>query len=163
MRGNSTIVTTEPNGRFEEGIVAAGETHRPGMIVQVDPTVALAVGKHTYKIYAETADGDQPRGAFWVVTNLLNAFQGKTITDSYAAGEMCSYYAPQPGEELNLLISNLSGTGDDHTKGEKLMVDTGTGELIATTGTPETEVAILLETITDPVADTLAWCQWSGH
>ena len=67
------------------------------------------------------------------------------------------------GEELNLLIENIAGTGDDHAIGEILMVNDCIGKLIATTGSPETEVAYLKETITDPTADTLAWCEWSGH
>lgn len=160
-RGNSIIVTAFPRGLMEEGYVAAGETFYPGMIVQQDPTVALKSGRHTYKIYDRGADGDHPAGAFWVVTERLQALQGKTTTDSYAAGERCSLYAPAHGEELNLIVENLAGTADDHSLGEILMVNDGSGKLIATTGTPETEVALLLEAITDPTADTLAWCRWA--
>lgn len=162
-RGNSIIVTANPRGLMEEGYVAAGETFYPGMIVQQDPTVALKSGRHTYKLYNRDADGNMPAGAYWVVTERLGALQGRSMSDSYAAGERCSLYAPYPGDELNLLISNLSGTGDDHTAGEILMVDDGTGELIATTGSPESEVALLLEAVTDPTVDTLAWCRWTGH
>lgn len=162
-RGNAIIVTSPYKGVLDEGFVKTGETHYPGMIVQRDASVALVGGRHTYKIYDRDADGDQPAGAFWVVTNLLGAMIGKAVTVAIAAGEKCMYYSPVAGEELNLLIKNLTGTGDDHALGEILAVDDGTGLLIATTGTPETEVAQLLEAITDPTADTLAWCQWSGH
>ena len=164
-RGNSILVTApdHPKGVFNEGYVATGQTHYPGMIVQRDPTVALKGGRPTFKIYDRAADGDQPAGAFWVVTEKMNTLQGKTMSDSYAAGDRIEVYSPLPGEELNLLVGNLAGTGDDHAAGEILMVDDGTGKLIATTGTPETEVALLLESITDPTADTLAWCEWSGH
>lgn len=163
MRGKEIIVTTEPGGRFDEGFVNTGETFYPGMIVQRDPSQALQGGRHTYKIYDRAADGDQPQGAFWVVTNLLGALVGKTNTDSIVAGERFMAYSPLAGEELNLLVANIAGTADDHALGEILMVDDGTGKLVATTGTPETEVAQLLEDITDPTADTLAWCEWSGH
>lgn len=165
MRGNTIVVSVgdSPKGVFVEGYVAAGETHYPGMIVQRDPTVALKAGRATYKIYSRDADGDHPAGAFWVVTEHLNVLQGKAITDSIAAGERMQLYSPLPGEELNLLVKDISGTGDDHTAGEILMVDTGTGKMIATTGSPESEPAVLLETVTDPTADTLAWCEWSGH
>ena len=162
-RGNRIIITTPPGGLHSEGLVKEGQTFFPGMIVTRDPSVALVNGRHTYKIYAESADGDQPTGGFWVVTEMLNGLIGKTVNDSYAAGERCSLYAPEMGEDINLLVLNLAGTADDHAIGEKMMVDTGTGKLIVTTGTPETEVAQLLEAIVDPVADTLAWCQWSGH
>lgn len=160
-RGNRIIVSADPKGTFMEGIVAAGETPLPGMILQRDPTVALQGGRQTFKIYDRGADGDQPLGAFWVVTE--DRLQGKTTADAYAAGSRIFVYSPIAGEELNLLLLNITGTGDDHTAGEILMVDDGTGKLIATTGTPETEVAVLLETVTDPATDTLAWCEWSGH
>lgn len=160
-RGNGIIVSSEPKGKFTEGIIKTGETPKPGTILQIDPTVSLVGGRHTYKIYAPGADGEQPLGAFWVL--LENSLLGKTATDAYAAGDRCFLYSPLPGDELNLIVLNISGTADDHALGEKLMVDTGTGKLIATTGTPETEVAVLLEAITDPTADTLAWVQWSGQ
>lgn len=162
-RGNSIIVDAEPQGKFTEGYVATGQTFYPGMVVQRDATVALISGRHTYKYYDRAADGDQPIGAFWIVTERLNAMFGKSMSDSYTAGERCSLYSPMAGEELNLLVANLSGTADDHALDEILMVDDGTGKLVATTGSPETEVAQLLEAITDPTADTLAWVQWSGH
>lgn len=160
-RGSSIVVSAEPMGRFEEGIVAAGETHYPGMALQRDATVALNNGKHTYKIYAPGADGENPLGAVWIVTERLNALLGKTATDSYAAGSRVSLYAPQAGDELNLLIENLAGTADDHPLSEKLMINHASGKFIVTTGSPENEHAQLLEAITDPTADTLAWCQWA--
>lgn len=161
-RGNEIIVTSEPAGLFDEGYVKAAETFYPGMVVIRDASVALSGGRHTYKIYDESADGDHPTGGFWIVTNNLQTMLGKLVTDSIAAGERIQVYSPRMGEELNLLIKNISGTGDSHTKGEKLIVDTGSGMLIATTGSPETEVAQLLETLAALTADTLAWCQWGS-
>lgn len=167
MRGKRIIVTADPKGQMEEGYVTTGQTFYPGMIVQRDASVALKAGRHTYKYYTPGADGEMPLGSYWVVTEELMAMIGLGVTDattfgSYAAGERCSLYSPRAGEELNLLLANIAGTADDHALNEKLMVDTGTGKFIATTGTPESEVAQLLEAITDPTADTLAWCQWSG-
>ena len=63
---------------------------------------------------------------------------------------------------MNCLIGDVAGTGDDHAFGDILMVDDGTGELIATTGTPESEPFMLMEVITDPTADTLARVIYSG-
>lgn len=162
-RGAETIVSANPKGEFMEGFVAAGQTFYPGMGVIRDASVSTIGGRHTYKIFDESADGDHPTGGVWIVTNLLNAMIGKTQSDSYAAGGRVSLYSPRAGEELNLRIKDISGTGDDHALGEKLMLDTGTGKFIVTTGSPETEMAQLLEAITDPTADTIAWCQWSGY
>lgn len=167
MRGKCIVVTANPMGAWEEGFVGSGLTFYPGMVVERDVSVALKGGRHTYKYYAPGADGEMPKGSYWVVTERLLALAGKGITDSvtfdsYGAGEKCSLYSPRAGEELNLLLANLAGTADDHAVGEKLMVDTGTGKLIATTGTPESEVAQTQEAVTDPTADTLVWAQWSG-
>jgi hypothetical protein len=159
-RGNCIVVTAEPMGYFEEGYIAAGETPKPGTILQKQSATALKGGRHTYEIYNADQDGGRPKGPFYVL--LHDHLQGKTVDDAYAAGDRCFLYVPKAGDELNLLLLNIAGTADDHTKGETLIVDDTTGKLIATTGSPETEVAQLLETVTDPVADTLAWVVWTG-
>lgn len=162
MRGTRIVVTSNPQGKFGRGFVKTGQTFYPGMAVQIDPSVALISGVHTYKIYDRAADGDRPLGACWIVTEEFLALVGKTASDSYSAGEMASFYSPMKGEEMNLLLADVAGTGDDHALAEELMIDDGTGKFIATTGSPQTNAAVLLEAITDPTADTLAWAQWSG-
>lgn len=160
-RRNEIIVTADPKGRFFEGFVATGETFYPGMLVQMDPTVALVGGRHTCKVYDRDADGDRPKGPFIVV--LSDMMQGKATSDSYAAGARFFGYIPLAGDELNLLYKNVTGTADDVAAGDIMEVDDATGKLIVSTSTPETEVAMALEAITDPTADTLLWCIWSGY
>lgn len=162
MRGRSTIVTADPKGQFEEGYVATGQTFYPGMLVQRDYSVALKGGRWTYTAYNADADGGHTKGGHWIVTERLNSMIGKTISDSYAAGDRVSLYSPRDGEELNLLVENLAGTGDDHAIGEVLIPNDGTGKFVATAGTPEEECAVLQEAITDPTADTVAWCVWNN-
>lgn len=154
------IVTRCPRGQAKwEGIIATGETPKPGQIVQIDPTVALANGMHTWKIYDRGADGDRPAGPHIVLTE--DSLQGKTVEDAYAAGEVACGYVPLPGDYLNLLFKNVAGTADDVLAGDLLIVDDETGKVIVTTGSPEVEVAMALEAITDPTADTLLWSVWS--
>lgn len=159
-RGNR-IVLTPDRGFKLEGIIATGETPKPGTILQIDPSVAVQGNRHTWKIYNRDADGDRPVGPFVVLCE--DILQGKTTSDAYAAGDRAFLFAPLPGCELNLLYANIAGTADDHALGEIGMVDDGTGKIIVTTGSPETEVCVLLEAITDPTADTLAWTMWTGH
>lgn len=162
-RGSLIVVTAGADGQYQEGKVAAGQTFYPGMVVQRDPSAALTMGKHTYKLYDRAADGDRPAGAFWVVTGNLERGRSLPVTTAIVAGSWTEFYCPEAGDELNLLLGDVAGTGDSHTAGEILMVDDGTGCLVATTGSPQTEVAQLLENIAAPVANTLAWVQWSGH
>lgn len=158
-RGNRIVVTANPLGVRIEGILTTAD--KPGTIVQIDPSVALKHGVHTLVVYNRDADGDQPKGAFWVIEEDLKT--GRLATDAYAAGEQVPLYAPRMGDELNLLFGNAAGTADDIALGTIMMVDDGTGKIVATTGSPETEVAVALEAIVDPTADQLLWVQWSGH
>lgn len=159
-RGSNIIVSADPGGKFTEGIIAAGQTPKPGVVMQKVHATALVGGRHTYTPFT-SADGVRPLSAIWVL--LPDRLQGKTATDAYAAGDRCFLYSPLPGEELNMILQDVSGTADDHTAGEQLIVDSTTGKLLATTGSPECEPFTLLETVTDPVADTLAWVEYTGY
>lgn len=163
---SAIVVATPPRGVFQEGLLKAGETAYPGMILQRDPSVAEVGGNATYKIFNRDADGDNPAGGLWVVRENYLLGQGDSVaydsTQNSNTPVRIFLYQPVRGEEVRLLLKNIAGTGDDHTKGEILMVDDESGKLIATTGTPETEVAMLLETVTDPTADTLALCEWAA-
>lgn len=161
-RRNSIIITADPKGQFDEGQVAVSNTLYPGMIVQRDYTVALKGGRFTYKVYTRDANGDHPKGGYWVVTERMGAMLGKTMTDSYAAGDRIMVYSPRNGEELNLLMGDVAGTADSHAIGEILMAKSAAGTLIATTGNPEDECAVLQETLTALTANALAWCVWNA-
>lgn len=160
-RGNRIVVTAEPKGQFVQGYIASGQTPKPGTVVQVQTATALKGGRETWELYNADADGGRPKGAFIVL--IEDYLQGMLPSVAYAAGSFAFGYIPKQGDELNLLIANLAGTGDDHIAGEMLIVDDTTGLMIATTGSPETEVAQLKESITDPTADTLAHCVWTGY
>lgn len=159
-RGNSIFITPEPKGRFIEGYVNTGEAPKPGQIVQTDPTQSRIGGRFVLPLYNVAADGSRPSGPFIVLTE--DALQGRLMTTAYAAGERCFGYVPAAGEELNLLWANVSGTATI-AAGTVGIVQDGTGKIIATASTPETEVCLLLENIVDNTADQLAWCEWTGH
>lgn len=160
-RGNEIIVSANPRGVFMEGFIGEGLTPKPGTVMQIQAATSLTGGRHTFELYNADADGGMPKGPLYVL--LADTLRGKTNTDAYAAGDRAFLYTPVAGEELNMLVANLGGTADDHALGEMLIVDDGTGLLIATTGTPESEPFQLLEAITDPTEDTLAWCMYTGY
>jgi len=161
-RNNSIYVTANPRGIFMEGTVKTGETIFPGVIVQFDISAGISGnGKFTWELYNADADGARPKGPLVIVVE--DRKQGKLMTNSYVAGDHIYGYVPVAGEEFNMLIGDVAGTGDSHTIGEVLIVDDTTGELIATTGTPESEPFMLLETLAAPTADTLAHCIYTGY
>lgn len=159
-KGTQIVVSPDPRGRFLEGVIKTGETPKPGTIMQRDFSVPLVGGRATYKIWAPGTDGEKAGPMYVLLTDEL---QGKVETDAYAAGDRCFLYCPLPGDELNVLLKDVSGTADDHSAGELLIVDTGTGKAIATTGSPELEPFQLLEDVTDPTADQLVHVIVTGH
>lgn len=161
MKGNRILLSPDPKGRFVEGVVKAGQTFYPGMCVQPDLTIATNGNRYTYGYYDADADGGRPKGAHWIVLEDIKL--GKTATDPFVAGERFQAYAPQPGDELNLYLGDVAGTADSHTAGEMLIIEDGTGEFIATTGSPEAEVAQLRETLSALTADTHGHCEWTGY
>lgn len=158
-KGNRVVISAPSHGKRYRGKISG--TPKPGTIMQIDASEISADDMLTFEVYNADADGGRPKGPFFVLEEDL--LQGKTMDDAYADGDQGWLYIPQAGDQLNLRLADVAGTADDHTKGEMLIVNDTDGKLIATTGTPETEVAMLMETITDPTADTIAWCIWTGY
>lgn len=159
MRGTEILATgVQPRGVIKDVIIYG--TPKPGTVMQLRTAAGLtAENMETFEVYAPGTDGERRP----IAVLLEDQLSGKTYADAYVSGTRGRVYFPVMGEYLNMRILDISGTGDDHSFGELLMVDTGTGKLIATTGTPESEPFQLLETITDPVADTLALCRYTGY
>ena len=157
-KGNNIIVSNNPRGRFMEGYVNAAL--KPGTVVQVDVSEGLGDdGYPDWEAYAPGTDGNQR--AIAVLLEDKSAHAAATV--AYASGARCQVYFPLPGEELNMLIADVAGTGDSHAFGETLIVDNSTGKLIATTGSPESEPFQLWETLSALTADTLAHCLFTGY
>lgn len=155
-RGNTIIVSSDPKGVFLEGTISG--TPKPGTCMEIS-SFTLVGGRFTWQIYSPGTDGLRRL----VAILLPQDESGQLVSTAYESGQSGKLYVPQAGEEFNMLLKDISGTGDDHTAGETLIIDDTTGKLIATTGSPQSEPFRLLETITDPTSDTLAWCMYTGY
>ena len=170
MKGNNIRVTTGRSGSHmdREFIVKSGETFYPGMIVQEDRSVAEVEGVSTAKIFNADADGGRPKGAIYVVSEILQVEQGRGLdptvsANGIAAGERCICHVPAAGEQFNVIYKNETGTADDVAAGDMLINDDTTGKVTLTTGSPETECWMAMEAIVDPTADQLLWVQYTGY
>lgn len=152
-RGTEIIVSSEPRGVFKEGIISG--TPLPGTIMEVDPTVTAPVsGRWQYRVFQPGTTG--LRRTQYVL--LPDRLQGKLATDAYSTGTRGFLYLPAMGEDLNLLIKG----GVTPTFGMTLIVENGSGKLIATTGSPQSEPYLALEAFTN-ASDALAWCVYTGY
>lgn len=156
-KGNEIIVSADPKGTFLEGVISG--TPKPGTIMEIVPATATVGGEFTWRAYQPGTDGQQRL----IAVLLPDTLQGQLATTAYVSGARCFLYCPIPGEDLNVLKGDVAGTADDFAIGDLLMVDSGTGKVIATTGTPESNPFICLETVTDPTADQLVWVKFTGQ
>lgn len=160
MLGNEIVLTAEPNGVFKEGIVSG--TPKPGTVMQVQATTEPEGGRFTWEVFDADADGDQRL----IAVLLPDHLQGKLATDAYTDGERCFLYCPQAGDELNMLVKDVdTGTSDSFAIGDLLMVEDGSGLLIDTTGDPQSESFICMETyqdLTTAQANFLVHCMFTG-
>jgi len=161
MKGTRVLITEEPRGRFVEGVVSG--TPAPGTIMQIKAATAMdGNGRHTWEAYNRDADGNRPQGPLAV---LLERGEGYDYETAYATGYQCFLYIPLPGDEMNLLWSTAgTGESDSVAVGDLAIVDDGTGYLVATTGTPESEPFMAMEALTDTTATgTMCWCIFTGY
>jgi hypothetical protein len=86
----SVILLKSPYSRLEEGTVAAGQTIKPGNLIDFNSSGLI--------INHATAAGTSAARRFATEDMLL--YEGKTIADSYAAGSKISYREFLPGDEI---------------------------------------------------------------
>lgn len=162
MKGNVILLESEPRGKFIEGVIYG--TPKPGVCMQIKAAVEPIGGRHTWQVYQPGTDGEQRL----VAVLLEDDDRGKTYDDAYVSGDRCFLYIPYAGDELNMRILDIAGTGTSGSEakaiGDLLMINTGDGKLVDTTGSPEMESFQLLETQAEPIsADALLHCMYTGH
>jgi len=163
MKTNEIVVSADFKGKFLEGYLVDGISPKPGQVMQFDFTQPQVGGRFAVKLYSPGSDGARPIGPYLVL--LPDHLSGKDAKEAYPANvkSRCFLAIPQAGDELNLLIADVAGTGDSHPIGERLMVANGTGKFIALAGSPHSAPATLLESLPALTEDTLGWCVWNGY
>ena len=157
-RGTEILVTSDPKGVRTTGILSG--TPKPGTCMEIVPATAVSDNGHfTYRAYTSGTDGT--RQTVYVLDR--NKSYGALATTAFTTGAIIQMYTPLAGEHLNVLKGDVSGTADDFAVGDLLIIDTGTGKVILTTGSPESEPFQCLEAVTDPTADQLVWVCATGY
>ena len=101
------------------------------------------------------ANANRPSG-FTPVRNINGStWNGQGNIYSIAASYGTALYIGDP------VIS--SGTSDAFAIGDILMVDDSTGKLVATTGSPESEPFVVMETVAALTADALVHVMFTGY
>ena len=153
-KGNAIVLAANPRGIFLEGIADGAVS--PGHMCQIKSATEPVNGRHTWQVFNGAADGEQTIVAIAIEDKL----QGRTASTAYASGERLFLYVPCSGEEMNIMVQASAGA---LVIGGKLIVDDSTGTFILTTGTPESEPFVIMETASDPSSDGLYHAIATGH
>lgn len=164
MLGNNIILTPEPRGRRSEAYNGTEADILPGTCVQfIAAGTEDSGGRLGVEPYNVAASGT-PK-VVWVVD--FDYLQGKTADDAIEAGKRLFLYAPLPGDELNMLVNDQSGTGasSDFSVGDPLKIEDGTGLLIdGALGTAGISNPFeCMENYSDMAADTRLHVQFTGY
>jgi hypothetical protein len=145
---NATTIVCKGRGHFFEGDLATGNLPKPGQAVTL-------TSAGTYELFNGAADGDRSEMLIVREDELL----GKLKTAAYADSSRVYLYAPQPGDEIQVLVLS----GENIAIGDKLIPDDGTGKFIETTGSPEREPFVALESSGGALgADGHILCRFTG-
>ena len=164
MQGTKIVATENPRGYYEAVTVVG--TPKPGTVMAMLSTAPVQ-GVYSWEPYGTTAasggNGVAADGNRKVIAVLVEKFwEGKTYNDAYVTGDMGRVYFPLPGDKLNMLLENQGGTGDSFAIGDELMVDDGTGKLLACDSDAEAQPFTVLETVAALTADAHAFVRFNG-
>ena len=135
-KGSNIIVSNAPRGTYWEGVLTGALL--PGTIVQIKVSAGLDDdGNPSFEAYNAALDGDR-RPLFVLLPDI---YQGRDELTAYTTGTRCRVYMPLAGDQLNVVSDAAL------TFGDLLIVDDGTGKVLATTGTPESEPFQALKTV----------------
>lgn len=166
--GNQVCCSVMPQGRFRY-FVGDG-TPTPGCVLQFKAAVEPVAGQFQCEVYNRSFSGDFPQGPLLVC--LEDELQGKVRTDAYADGDQVKTIVPLAGEEYNMLVANLTGSGsgtlDDVAIGGLWVPEDGTGKLIdaASFGgslAPVIKPFMSMETLASLAADAHVWMIYTGY
>jgi hypothetical protein len=105
MKGSKIVLNPNSQGLRTEGTIT--DTSKPGTLMEKVPATAAVGGRFSWRARSST------EGAHAQIAVLTeNWVQGKIYSDAYAANERCFIYYPKAGDDLNLILLDIAGTGD---------------------------------------------------
>src|SRR5262245_23392713 len=119
-RGAAIVINADVKGNWDEGIVT--DTSKPGTHMEIVPAVAPTGGRFSYRARSAA------NGAKGPILILVNDWeQGQVATTAMVANTGGhKFYWPLPGDDLNCLVAESTGTGTsgENAIGDKLAVNT---------------------------------------
>jgi len=165
-KGTSIIVTADPMGVRQEGIISG--TPYPGYCMQIKAATAPVSGRHTWEARSLTAgtkgeialllEDDYQR---FLGVGAATAFGPGARGTAYVSGTRGFIYDPVQGEDFNIYILDIAGTADDVAIGDLFGVAAdGTWHSNSSYGSAPMKA---MEVITDPSSSYMLWSHYLGN
>lgn len=152
MKGSKILLNADAQGMRAEGIISG--TPYPGMLMETT-TAALVGGRQTFQASSATAGAKGPR-----ILLLEDFGMGKLYNDAYVSGSRGFLYWLQAGDEANVLLKDVVGTGDTVTVGQLFGV-TNDGKLIRNSSYTSCPFQSM-EALSATTSDQWVWCKYLG-
>ena len=150
--GNTIVISQARAEHMLEGTLTASALY-PGTCLEMAP-VALTSGRQVLRADSHgTSSGGLVRAP---IVAREDENQGGTVTKQYAASSRVFAYVPSPGEEINVIVKQQSGTSPSVTVGEIFMVDTSGFLDVYSSGVMAPFMC--MEAFVGGNANTLTWC-----
>lgn len=172
MKGSRIEVASKGGRGVYEEVIVVG-TPVPGIVMEIVPGTDPVGGVFSYAPYGtaghDTGQGIENDGDRKAIAILLeNDAEGKIFSDAYTTGTRGRVYYPAMGEQFNMRIGNISGTGDDYVIGTELMVsnddtEADLGELMVADNDAQAHPFTILEANTDVTVDFYAHVRFNGE
>lgn len=158
MKGTEIIVSACPQGKFSECIISG--TPLPGTCLEVVPGSTLTGGRQTMRAVTRSTGAKGP-----ICILLADSKRGKLYNSAYADGSRGQIYWPIAGEEFNMCVADVAGTGsaEDQAVGALYGVQTGTGKLAPDSSFASTPFTAQEATHGFVTADRWVWMQYNGN
>lgn len=154
---NTIILSSNPKGVFDSGVI--DDTSKPGTCMEMVTATTFQNGRPHWRASSDTVG--TKRGICVLVEDWL---QGKLVSDAFVSGTFIpNLYWPALGEELNLLVANVSGTGSAERvlQGDRLGVSAA-GKLILDSSYATRPFQAMEEQRGFITADFLLWVKFLG-
>jgi len=154
-RGQKILINPEPKGVIKDGIILGNL--KPGICLEIE-TPFYQGNRHRYQPADPQVNAQVP-----IIILLESKLRGYDIDTAHVSGELGQVYYALPGDELNLLLADVAGTGDTHTALNMYGIQGATGKLIVESGTFESTPFQLLQSQSALTADVLAPFMVTGY
>ena len=166
MKGTRILISSPSRGFFEHVYITG--VPEPGVCMEIKPSTEPVGGLFNYQMYGtQAASGEQyisASGNRKAVAILMEKDDvGGIYSRAYVANEIGRIYWPAMGEQFNIVVANVSGTGDTFIIGQEMMLEDGTGQLVTGSSSEACPFTMLETVATALTVDTRKWVRFNGE